>query len=114
MANVMDWRLLLLPSPPWRRGAVAPFARVAGDEVYGDNGPLRAWLEQQGIRYVLAVSCDHRVPAGAGHLRAGALAARLPRRSWQRLSAGEGAKGRRYHDWAWITIPGPVRDTAGC
>ena len=47
-----------------------------------------------------------RVPAGAGHLRADALAARLPRRSWQRLSAGDGAKGRRYHDWAWISIPG--------
>ena len=83
-----------------------PFAWAAGDEVYGDNGPLRGWLEDSQVRYVLAVSCDHRVPAGAGHLRADALAARLPRRSWQRLSAGDGAKGRRYHDWAWISIPG--------
>jgi hypothetical protein len=24
---------------------------------------LRTWLEQQHIRYVLAVACDHRVPA---------------------------------------------------
>ena len=59
---------------------------------------------------MLAVSCDHRVPAGAGRtIRADKLAARLPRRAWQRLSAGKGAKGHRYYDWAWVTInhPGP-------
>jgi SRSO17 transposase len=59
---------------------------------------------------VLAVSCDHRVPAGAGHaIRADKLAARLPARAWQRLSTGKGAKGHRCYDWAWITIsdPGP-------
>jgi SRSO17 transposase len=87
--------------------AGVPFAWVAGDEAYGNNGQLRGWLEDSQIRYVLAVSCDHQVPAGAGHLRADQLAARLPRRSWQRLSAGEGARGHRYHEWAWITIPGP-------
>ena len=69
----------------------------AGDEVYGDNGPLRSWLEDQGLRYVLAVACDHHVPAGAGKtLRADTLAARLPARAWQRISAGPGAKGHRY------------------
>jgi SRSO17 transposase len=46
--------------------AKVPFAWVAGDEVYGDNGPPRTWLEQQHIAYVLAVAGDHRVPAGAG------------------------------------------------
>ena len=85
--------------------AKVPFAWVAGDEVYGDNGPLRTWLEAQHIAYVLAVACDHRVPAGAGRtLRADHLAARLPKRAWQRLSAGEGAKGQRWYDWAWVTI----------
>jgi SRSO17 transposase len=54
---------------------------------------------------VLAVSRDHRIPVGAGRAaRADELAARLPRRAWQRLSAGAGAKGHRYYDWAWITI----------
>jgi SRSO17 transposase len=32
------------------------------------------------------------------------LAARLPKRAWQRLSAGNGAKGQRYYDWAWAAI----------
>jgi len=90
--------------------AAVLFAWVAGDEVYGDNGPLRTWLEAERIAYVLAVACDHRVPAGAGHaLRADQLAARLPRRAWQPLSAGVGAKGHRWYDWAWVTVsdPGP-------
>jgi SRSO17 transposase len=89
--------------------AKVPFAWVAGDEVYGDNGPLRTWLEQQHIAYVLAVACDHRVPAGAGRtVRADELAARLPRRAWQQLSAGDGAKGRRHYDWARVTISHPA------
>ena len=75
-------------------GAAVPFAWVAGDEVYGGNGPLRTWLETQRIAYVLAVACDHRVPAGAGRtIRADHLAVRLPGKAWQRLSAGAGAKG---------------------
>ena len=82
-----------------------PFAWFAADEAYGDNGPLRAQLEDRAVGYVLAVSCDHRVPAGGGRtIRADKLAARLPRRAWQRLSAGKGAKGHRYYDWAWVTI----------
>ena len=90
--------------------AGVPFGWFAGDEVYGSNGKLRTRLETAQIRYVLAVSCDHRVPAGAGRtIRADELAARLPRQAWQRLSAGKGAKGQRYYDWAWITVrhPGP-------
>jgi SRSO17 transposase len=87
--------------------AGVPFGWVAADEAYGNNGPLRTWLEDTRIRYVLAVSCDHRVPAGAGRLiRADTLAARLTKRAWQRLSAGPGAKGQRHHDWAWVTIGG--------
>ena len=89
--------------------AKVPFTWFAADEAYGDNGPLRTSLEGRRISYVLAVSRDHRVPAGAGHaIRADKLAARLPGRAWQRLSAGKGAKGHRYYDWAWITISDPA------
>ena len=46
----------------------------------------------------------HRVTTGAGACQARQIAARLPRRAWQRYSAGEGAKGHRYYDWAWLAI----------
>jgi hypothetical protein len=56
-----------------------PFGWVSADEAYGDNGPLRGWLEREGIAYVLAVARDHRVRAGAGRtIRADTLAARIP------------------------------------
>jgi SRSO17 transposase len=79
-------------------------AWVAGDEVYGADPGLRAELEARRGGYVLAVAKDHHVMTGAGKFRADALAARLPRASWQRLSAGSGARGHRYYDWAWVVI----------
>jgi SRSO17 transposase len=77
---------------------------VAGDEVYGGDPTLRQSLEDRGIGYVLAVACSHPVHTQAGKLRADALTARLPRRAWQRLSAGDGSKGPRFYDWAWVSI----------
>jgi len=85
-----------------------PARWVAGDEVYGADPLLRAELETRRIGYVLAIGCDRRVPTQAGLLRADQLAAGLPRRSWQRLSAGEGAKGQRFYDWALINHPDPA------
>lgn len=82
---------------------------VAGDEVYGGNPKLRTALQERGIGYVLAVACSAEVPTGAGKFRADALTARLPKRAWQKLSAGHRAKGHRFHDWAVIDLadPGP-------
>src|SRR5260370_36750 len=77
-----------------------PAAWVTGDEVYGADPGLREDLEKRRIGYVLAVARDHHVTTGAGKFRADELTARLPRASWQRLSAGPGAKGHRYYDWA--------------
>jgi FOG: Transposase len=81
---------------------------VAGDEVYGADPALRAELEARRVGYVLAIGCDRRVPTAAGLIRADDLTAGLPRRAWQRLSAGAGAKGQRYYDWALISHPDPT------
>lgn len=75
-----------------------PAARVAGDEVYGDNTDLRNALEKRGQNYVLAVSCRHRITTPAGKIRADALVRQIPKRAWQKLSAGTGAKGHRHYD----------------
>jgi SRSO17 transposase len=84
--------------------AGTPAAWVTGDEVYGADPGLRADLECCQLGYVLAVAASHQVTTAAGPCQARQIAARLPRRAWQRYSAGEGAKGYRYYDWAWISI----------
>jgi SRSO17 transposase len=81
---------------------------VAGDEVYGADPILRSELELRRVGYVLAIGCDRRVPTALGSVRADTLTAGLPKRAWQRLSAGAGAKGQRYYDWALITLNPPA------
>jgi SRSO17 transposase len=84
-----------------------PFAWFTADEAYGDNGKLRDWLENNKVPFVLAVACDHRVPAGAGRtIRADALADRVPACGWHLMSCGNGSKGERLYDWA-IAHAGP-------
>lgn len=84
---------------------------VTGDEVYGGNPKLRTALQERGIGHVLAVACSAEVPTGAGKFRADVLAKKVPKRAWQKLSAGRGAKGHRFYDWAVIDLasPGPGR-----
>jgi SRSO17 transposase len=84
--------------------AGTPAAWVTADEVYGADPGLRADLERRQTGYVLAVAASHQVTTAAGPCQVRALAARLPRRAWQRYSAGQGAKGHRYYDWAWAAI----------
>ena len=64
--------------------AGVPAAWVTGDEVYGNAGQLRAWLEEQRRAYVLAVSCDHLVWADGRQQRVDAL---LRRAAGRRLAA---------------------------
>ena len=82
--------------------AGTPAAWAAGDEVYGADPALRTDLAARGIGYVLAVAKSHRFTTGIGPRRAIDLAVRLPKNSWQRLSAGIGAKGPRWYDWALV------------
>jgi DDE superfamily endonuclease len=89
--------------------AGVPAAWVTGDEVYGNNPKLRAQLEARGIGYVLAVACDHPVSTGGATQPADALLRHIPARAWQCLSAGKGAKGHRYYDWAFVRLDDPDR-----
>ncbi|MGV9351199.1 IS701 family transposase [Streptomyces spiralis] len=77
---------------------------VTGDEAYGQDPQLRAALEARGTGYVLAVACSTRVRINSGRtpVRADIVTDRLPETAWHRQSAGAGAKGPRYYDWAWI------------
>ncbi|MGC4951534.1 IS701 family transposase, partial [Streptomyces sp. DT224] len=77
---------------------------VTGDEVYGGNPRLRTALEERGVGFVLAVASSADVITSAGKFRADALAAKVPKRAWQKLSAGAGAKGHRFYDWAVIDL----------
>ncbi len=90
-----------------------PCRWVAGDEAYGGDPNLAAALRGPHLGYVLAVSCSNRIPTGLGVQRADRIAAGLPSNAWQRMSAGTSAKGHRYYDWAFITLPHAVDQHAG-
>jgi SRSO17 transposase len=83
-------------------------AWAAGDEVYGADPALRKALAGHGLGFVLAVAKSHRFTTGIGSRRAIDLAVRLPATAWQRISAGAGAKGPRWYDWALIEVTDPA------
>jgi len=78
-----------------------PFGWVAADTAYGDNGPLRAFLQDEGLACVLAVARDHIIAAPAGRRRADALAraAEAGRPSWRSTCATRPARSR-YPPWS--------------
>ncbi len=92
--------------------AGTPAAWVTADEVYGQDPRLRAGLARRGLGYVLAVAKSHLVTTPGPRPAAG-LARQLPARAWQRLSAGAGAKGPRWYDWALIEVTDPAVTEGG-
>jgi SRSO17 transposase len=88
--------------------AEVPFAWVLGDEVYGSDRRLRLDLEQQQRPFVLAIRSNEklwsRLDDRPGQHAAAALAAAIPEEGWQPLSAGVGAKGERFYDWARVRL----------
>ncbi|MFE7394313.1 hypothetical protein [Streptomyces sp. NPDC057582] len=61
-----------------------------------------------GTYNVFAIGINFQVPTGVGPMRADLPAARkIPKRAWNRLSCGQGAKGPRVYDWALIATAGP-------
>ena len=92
-------------------GAGVPAAWVTADSVYGDVKYLRVWLEARPIGYVLAVSSKDTVwEAGLRQRRIGAYLADPPTAGWERLSAGDGAKGPRWYDWVRLPLSAPLAD----
>ncbi len=77
---------------------------VVGDTVYGYD-ELRLWLDEQQKNYVVAVPETHLVWVAGHHQPIGYVAALLPESAWVVLSAGEGSKGPRLYEWAWLQLP---------
>jgi SRSO17 transposase len=87
--------------------AKVPFAWVAADSVYG-VGEIETALRRAGKGYVLGVNSSHPFnawgdkPPVAG--TAEEIAKALPASAWVRLSAGDGTKGPRLYDWAYLEL----------
>jgi SRSO17 transposase len=85
-----------------------PAKWVTGDSVYGDDRRLRMWLEARPQAYVLAVSGKEYVWLGWRQRQVKTILATLPEDGWNRLSAGDGAKGPRWYDWRWLPLAAPL------
>ena len=87
--------------------AQVPFAWVAADSVYG-VGEIETALRRAGKGYVLGVNSSHPFNTwGDKPLVAGTaeeIAKALPASAWVRLSAGDGTKGPRLYDWAYLKL----------
>jgi SRSO17 transposase len=87
--------------------AGVPCAWVVGDSVYGADYALRRVIERHGRGYVMTVTSAQRL----GLKPVAEWLADVPAKAWRRLSAGDGAKGPRLYDWAYLpyrsdTAPG--------
>jgi SRSO17 transposase len=91
-------------------GAIAAgvsFGWVAADTVYG-TGEVEMALRRSGKGYVLGVSATQPFNSWIGKPEvagtAEAIARGLEPSAWVRLSAGEGTKGARLYDWAYLEL----------
>ena len=84
-----------------------PFAWVAADSVYG-VGEVEMALRRAGKGYVLGVASSHSFtswsPALAVSGTAQGIAKALAAEDWVRRSAGDGTKGPRLYDWAYLEL----------
>src|SRR6202051_1641151 len=87
--------------------ASVPFKWGAADTVYG-VGDIEQQLRQAGKGYVLGVSSAHVFQSWGKRRSVAGNAADIAstRRSsdWKRLSAGDGTKGPRLHDWCYLEL----------
>jgi SRSO17 transposase len=87
--------------------AGVPFAWVTADTVYG-TGAIEMQLRRAGKGYVLGASATDpfnswdKTPPVAG--TAQQIARALSSETWKRVSAGDGTKGPRLYDWAYVEL----------
>jgi SRSO17 transposase len=87
--------------------AEVPFAWVAGDSVYGVS-EIEMVLRRAGRGYVLGVNATQGFSSWVGKPMVAGTAEQIAKdlapAAWQRLSAGEGTKGPRFYDWAYLEL----------
>jgi SRSO17 transposase len=87
--------------------AKVPFSFVAADTVYG-TGDIVNLLRKAGKGYVLGVAANHVFNTwGKKQFVRGTaeeIAQSLSKSAWRRMSSGEGTKGPRLHDWAYLEL----------
>ena len=96
--------------------AGVPFAWVAADSVYG-VGEVEKVLRRAGKGYVLGVTGTHPFWSWGEALIAGTaeeIAQTLPASAWARLPAGDGTKGPRLYDWAYLELADLEAEEVGC
>lgn len=84
------------------RAAGVPFSWVTGDSVYGADSAIRRWAGRHRRGCVLTVTSGQRL----GQRPVTDWVEGLSANAWQRLSAGDGAKGPRLYDWAHLPYNG--------
>lgn len=85
--------------------AGVPCAWVVADTVYGSDRRLRMYLEAHGQPFVLAIPSNEPLWwGGPAYYKASALAQQVAPEQWRRCSAGDGAKGPRWYDWALVAL----------
>jgi SRSO17 transposase len=84
-----------------------PFSWVAADSVYG-VGDIEMALKRSAKGYVLGVNANHLFRSWGKPLAVAGtakdIAEALPDDAWRRLSASDGTKGARLHDWVYLEL----------
>src|SRR4029453_16393511 len=78
-------------------------SRSGSDCVYGADSQTRRLIEAHGRGYVLAVTSAQRL----GFKPVEDWLEDVPAKGWEGLSAGDGAKGPRLYDWAYLPYRTP-------
>ena len=77
-------------------------------DLYGDHRPLREWLEERTLAYVLTVSGKEYVGRAGRQWQVKTLLAMLEEEDGCRWQAGDGTKGPRWYDWRWLPWAAPL------